>query len=221
MALTLDSAPSTRQLANFLTNLTYSFTYGGGSGAIYVACLVTTGFAINTVTWSGQSFSRLITHTSPSDNDVEIWQLLNPSGSGAANIVITPVSGSPSYILATTLSLLGSIGSGGATNTSTSATNTISVADGSWVVIAGASDTVDVAASTNVTSTVSANPVIGLYGPKSGAGNISLSYTNGSPYSIAVEVIDNAAGGGGSTVPITVISPNQATAFSSALVRRA
>lgn len=201
MALTLDAAPSTRQLANNAASLTYSFTYAGGSGAIYVAALCTTGGNITSVTWNGESLSLLITQTSAGSADNEIWWLRNPVGSGAQNVVIT-VSTTVTYILSTTLSILGTINTGGATNASATGTNTISVADGSWVVISGASDSVDVAASTNVTATPTANPVIGRYGPKSGAGNISLDYTGSGAFSVAVEVIDANAGGGGPAVPV-------------------
>lgn len=203
MALTLDNAPSTRQLAGTASSLTYSFTYAGGAGAIFVAVLCTAGANINSVTWNGESMTRLATQTSGGGSDNELWWLRNPAGSGAANVVVT-LSASTTFILATTLSLLGTINTGGATNVSATGTNTISVADGSWVVIGGASDTVDVAASTNVTATPTANPVIGYYGPKSGAGNISLSFTGTGAFSVAAEVIDANAGGGGLPIPVAM-----------------
>lgn len=194
MTITVDSAPATRRLAGPTTgsSLTYSFTYAGGAGAIYVAVVCTSGANVSTITWNGESLTRLVTQTSGGGSDNELWRLLNPSGSGAHNVVIT-LSANTSYILSTTLSLLGSIGAGGATNTSTSADNTITVSNGSWVVIGAASDTVDVAASTNVTATPAANPVIGYYGPKSGTGSITLSVTGSGAYSVAAEVIDNNA----------------------------
>lgn len=205
MALTLDNAPSTRQLVASNTVLTYSFTYAGGPGAIYVGVLVThtNSPVVSSITWNGQALSKLAGHISGVSNKLENWRLLNPSGSGAANIVIT-ITASTNYILATTLSILGDIGAGGTTNVSATGSNTISVADGSWVVITGASDTVDVAASTNVTATPTANPVTGYYGPKSGAGDITLSYTGTGAYSVAVEVVDNAAGSGGLSIPVVM-----------------
>lgn len=201
MTITVDSAPSTRQLKNPGSSLTYSFTYAGGAGAIYVSALCTSGANISSITWNGESLTRLNTHTSAASADLELWRLLNPSGSGAQNVVIT-LSASTTYILATTLSLLGSIGSGGATNVSAGADNTISVSNGSWVVLSAASDAVDVAASTNVTSANSANPLTGRYGPKSGSGSITLSVTGSGAFSIAAEVIDNNAGGGATPVPV-------------------
>jgi hypothetical protein len=219
MALTLDNAPSTRQLANNQSSLTYSFTYGGGNGAIYVAIVCTAGGDVSTVTWNGESLTRLITQLQGGSADHEIWWLRNPSGSGAANVVITTTA-QVTYILSTALSLLGSIGTGGATNASASASNTISVADGSWVVISGSSDAMDVSASTNVTATPTSNPVIGYYGPKSGAGNITLTYTGTNAISVAVEVIDSGGGGGGGgTTPVNVLAPRQGVTFSSAAVR--
>lgn len=216
MSLTVDSAPATRQLANSASTLSYSFTYAGGSGAIYVAALCTANADISTVTWNGAALTRLITQTTAGASDLEIWRLLNPSGSGAQNVVIT-LTGSTTYILATTLSLLGNIGAGGATNASATASNSITVANGSWVVIAGSSDSVDVAASTNVTATPTANPVIGYYGPKSGAGSTTLDFTGSGALSVAVEVIDNSAGG--SSVPMSVVTNHQGTVFASAAHR--
>lgn len=201
MTITVDNAPSTRQLASSASSLTYAFTYAGGAGAIYVAAGCTAGEDITTVTWNGESLTRLVTQATAGGADVEIWRLLNPSGSGSQNVVIT-LTGSTTFILATTLSLLGSINSGGTTNASSSGSSSITVSDGSWVVIAATSDSVDVTASTNVTSTTTANPLIGRYGPKSGSGSITLSVSGANTASVTAEVIDNNAGGSSTPIPV-------------------
>lgn len=206
MVISLDNADATRQLVFGSATLTYSFTRGSGIGAVVVNVAHSNGNVAPTITYGGESMTLVAGALMGAR--VDIWQgmfiLLNPSTTGAQNVVITLLS-APSVIIATTISF-----SGGITNSFTNfnlissalvstIVNPITVGDQSWVVIGGGAATVNVTAGTNVTAATSANPLSGYFGPKSGSGSVSLTVNASVPddmESITLELIPTGGGGG-------------------------
>jgi hypothetical protein len=225
----VDSAPSTRQLVQYSDTLSYSHTRGAAAGVLFVSISHTNPDKADptSVTYGGNAMTKVSANSA--DFHLSVWKYEYAAGAGGAQTVAITLNASvgSGYILSTSMSFFGvgslatpNFNNAGATGV-TSLANTISVADGSYVYIGYSAANVNATPGTNVTSTTSANPSSGYYGPKSGAGNITLTVNasvSDAMRSIAVEV-PVAAGGGGSATPISVLAPRQGVTFSSAAAR--
>lgn len=205
MTITLDSAPSAREIAINSSSLTYSHTRAAGAGALLVSIVNTVGASTPpaSVTYGGAEMTRIASQEVGSTANLSVYAITftGENAGGAANVVITMGVQAPA-LASTRASFSGAIdlaspnfnlAVGSATNV---LQNTITVADGAWVFIGGASVNADLTAGTNVTATTSANPLSGRYGPKVGAGSVGL--TLNSPVtdtiaSIAVELAESLA----------------------------
>ncbi len=186
MAITLDNAPSTQQLALSASSLTYSFTRAAGNGVVFVSVIISDVSAVITGATLGGEAMTLINQRGPSTlGTITLYQfrLINPSTSGAQNIVIT-ANGSATAIAATTFSFSGNILTAINTDdfdvTANTIVSTLSVADQSFCVGTATGTSTDIQPGTGTTSTTSNNPGIGYNGPRSGAGTTSMTWDAGS-----------------------------------------
>lgn len=212
MTITLDNAPATRQLANNQSSLTFSFTRAAGNGALYVSVSCTTGATISGVTYGGESLTQIgTTQVDAAGSRHHQFRLVNPSSSGANNVVVT-ATGSVLFILATALSLSGDIDSStpsvsaGISTGVTSRTASLSIGSGSWAILSAAATASDVAAGTGTTSTNSANPITG-YNSAGVAGTVNMAATTSGLDNITTiisEVVPGAASPEFTASPTTV-----------------
>lgn len=229
MAITLDNAPSIRNLAASSATLTYSHTRSAGAGVLFVTIAHTISGTIHptSVTYGGVAMTRIASSNVATTIYLAVYALTFESGNagGSANVVITLPS-SASYILSTSASFKGDVSLASpnfnvvTASGVTSLTNTLSVTSGSWVFIGAAGVTTNVVAGTNVTSTTAENPLSGYYGPKSESGSIALTITSGNDTlsSIAVEFAEPVVGPSITTHPANITVAQTTTASFSVAV---
>lgn len=189
---------------------------------LFVTVVVTNSLTISGVTYDGESMTQIASY-GPTPGGATLYQfrLINPASSGANNVVIT-ASGTATFILSTAISFtVTNPDTGTNTNTVngssiTTLANPLAVDDGSWIVLSGNADSNNVTAGTNTTSTTTANPMTGRFGPRSGAGSTSLSIDSAVAdvmYSIVTELKESSGAGTPtlSSPTATVISDTEAT----------
>jgi hypothetical protein len=202
MAITLDNAPPTRWLSGGVPTLTYSFTRAAGPGVLIVGVgrTTATGVALTGVTYDGEALT-LVDDQSVGTVRYAMYRLNNPASSGARDIVVTSPS-AETVIISNAVSFSGSPSLAAFNTNAETATsvnsldNALTVGDQSWIAIVGGSQNVDLAAGTNVTNNSTSNPLIGWFGPRSGAGSTTLTVpsTADNIVTITVEVAPAVAG---------------------------
>lgn len=209
MAISLDNAPASRSLVFGVDTLTFSFTRAAGPGVLIIAAArnVNGGSSIISVTYGGEA-ATLVGSQGITAGVYAMYRLDNPASSGANNIVIT-LSTLESVILGNAVSFSGDpaiaafnsnvqVGTG-----ITFLDNALTVGDQSWIALIAGSSNFDLTGGTNVTNNSTSNPLVGWFGPRSGAGSTTLRVNDAVSddiLSITVEIAPAAAAGGQPTM---------------------
>lgn len=217
--------------------VTVSHTVGSGSNRVlYVIALNhnTADLLVGgTVTYNGVSLgSSIADQLAGTTNKARVWRMIDPP-SGTANVVVTATA--TAYLHVHVISVAdadqttpnGTIASSGSATQTSPVSNTVTLSTGGLAIdvvcrrAAGATMTPG-GSQTAMATTLQQGVASSRASRLAGSGSTAMSFTFSATSDVlhlAIPVNEVSGGGGGSSLPLNVITPMQSIAFSSAACR--